>query len=66
MGCSVAVSIIVEEIGETMFGAGLAGEALGVGTAVAGIGITTMGVGMIANQINQIVPNAQKKLREKG
>ena len=47
-------------------GGALVGESLAVGGAIAGIGIMAEGTKLIANEINHIAPNAEKKLREKG
>ena len=50
-----------------MGGAGFVGPVLGTAAGVAGIGIAAMGAGMIAGEVNQIIPRAKKTLeKEKG
>jgi hypothetical protein len=49
---------------KNMFGGGFEGAALGTAAGVAGIGIGVMGAQAVFNGINNIVPDAKKRLRQ--
>lgn len=47
-----------------MFGGGFVGPTVGAVGEVAGIGLTVGALGIIGNEVNQIIPNAKKKLEK--
>jgi hypothetical protein len=48
-----------------MFAGNVAAIGLGAVGAAAGIAVLGAGVGMIANEANEIIPNAEKELKRK-